>query len=90
MHATALFVEIIIKSASSHHARLATITLKTQDLKDVHKVLLSVLRLILNRAHCLKQAIEVADHATAGRTLDVRVHFNFFVYYRSKQSILAI
>lgn len=83
-------MQVIVKPTSGHHASLAAIALKAQNLKDVHEILLRVLRLILDRAHRLEQAIEVADHATAGRTLDVGIHFNFFVYYRSKQSILAI
>ncbi len=51
----------VVELARRQHTGLAAVILYTKDIKDIHKVLLWIIRLILDRAHRLKESIDVTD-----------------------------
>lgn len=69
-----LFVEEIVELTRGHHTCLAAVIDYSENLKDIHKILVVFLHVILDRAHLLKEAVKVADKAAACGALDVRVH----------------
>jgi hypothetical protein len=82
-------VEKLVELTGRHHARLAAVISDPKKFEDVHHVLVMFIRLVLDRAHVLEEAIKVADEAAACGALDVGVHGEW-LYYRAGYSILSI